>query len=123
MRCREEVLRAIAPRGDALGEYDIATTRVVGGAWRGRDLIADDEPQSLRRRIETALDHGVEPARAFATRHNPALVAENLEMTAHSRLRQLEHPAQLPDHELTAVEQQQDPAARRIGEGADAVED
>ena len=38
-------------------------------------------------------------------------------------LRELKHRAELPDHQLTAVEEQENPASRRIRESADAVED
>ena len=90
---------------------------------RGRDLLAHDMPEALGGGIEATLHHRVEAARALAARHDPAFVAQDLEVSAHRRLRKLEHGAELSDHELPAVEQQQDSAARRVGESADAVED
>src|SRR5690348_2961404 len=80
-------------------------------------------PQSFRGRVEAALDHRIKAARAFSARDHPPLIAQNLEMPTDGRLRELEHRAELPDHELAAVEEQENSAPRRISEGADAVED
>src|SRR5690349_24027993 len=65
----------------------------------------------------------IEATGALAARDDPTFVAQNLEVPTDSRLRKLEHCAQLPDHELSAIEQQKNPAARGIGERADTVED
>src|SRR5689334_692389 len=123
MRRREEYLRAAAACRDTLGEHTLQATRVLRGTGRRRHLLADDVPESFCRRLEPALHHRIEATGALAARDDPTFVAQNLEVPTDSRLRKLEHCAQLPDHELSAIEQQKNPAARGIGERADTVED
>ena len=44
-------------------------------------------------------------------------------MAADARLRQLQHGAQLRDRQLVLLEQEQDPAARRVGQRRHVVQD
>jgi len=66
--------------------------------------------------------HAITAARALGPRHNPALVAQNLEVTAHGGLRELQYGPDLVYGELVALEDEQHPAPRRIGEGCHPVE-
>ena len=54
---------------------------------------------------------------------NPAAVDQRLEVPADGGLRQLHDGAQLGDRQLVAVEQQQQAAARGVGERREVVED
>ena len=62
-------------------------------------------------------------AGAVAPRRHPARVRQRLQMPADRGLRQLQHRAQLADRQLLALEQQQHPAAGRIGQRRKVIED
>ena len=64
----------------------------------------------------------VEARGAVAPRRHPAAVGQRLEVAAHGRLRQLQHRTQLGHGQLVALEQQQHPAAQRVGQRRHVLE-
>ena len=75
------------------------------------------------RRVEVVERHRVEAAGAVAPRRHPAVVGQRLQVAADGRLRQLQDAAQLGHGQLVPLEQQQHPAARRVGQRGQVVED
>ena len=118
-RRREEFLRFRAP----LGENRLDAALVLRGGRCRTDLFANERPEPPGGRIEVVARHRVEIARAFGARRNPAGVGEGLQMPADRRLRELHDAAQLRHGQLVPVEQQQNAAARRIGERGEVIED
>jgi hypothetical protein len=84
-------------------------------------LLADQVPKPSNRRLEL-FGHAITAARALGPRHNPTLVAQNLEVPADRRLGELQNGPDLVYGELVALEDKQHPAPRRIGEGRHPVE-
>src|SRR2546423_7650130 len=93
VRGREKNLRAAAAGRDSLREHALEAPCVVRRASRGGDLLTDDMPEALRRRVETALYHRIEATRTLTTRDHPALVAQDLEMATDGGLRELKDSA------------------------------
>jgi hypothetical protein len=60
--------------------------------------------------------------RTLGSRFDQAFRAQHLQMTADGRLRELEDCAQLVHGELIALESEQQPASRRVGEGGHLTE-
>ena len=117
-RRREKFLRLRA----ALGKHRLHAALIVHGGGRRPDLLAHERPQPARRCIEIVARHRIHVAGAFGARRNPAAVGQCLQMAAHRRLRQLHDAAELRDGQLVAVEQQQQAAARGVGQGRQMVE-
>ena len=88
----------------------------------GLDLVADEEPETARAGIDRVAGHRIQTAGGFAARGDPAGTGERLEVAADRRLRQLEDAAERGHRQLTALEQQQNAAPRRIGERGEAIE-
>ena len=86
------------------------------------DLLTNEQPQPPGRRVELVGRHDVEVARAFGAPRHPSGISERLEMTADRGLRQLHDGAELRDGQLVTIEQQQDAAARRVGQRGQAIE-
>ena len=93
------------------------------GGRRGRDLLAHERPQPPCGRIQIVARHRVEPARPFRARGEPPAVAERLQVAADRGLRQLHDTAELGNGHLVALENQEEPAARRVSERREMVED
>ena len=74
---------------------------------RAGNLLADERPQPLARRVQLVAAHAVEPARAVAPRRHPVVVGQRLQVPADARLRHLQHRAQLRHRQLVLLEQQQ----------------
>ena len=97
---------------------------ILRGRRRRPDLLADQQPQSRRAAgVELVARHRVEVARALGARRNPAAVGQRLQVAADRRLRELHDAAELRHRQLVPVEQQQDAAARRVGQRGEVVED
>ena len=96
---------------------------VLAGAGGDGHLGADQHPEVLGRVIEAGRDHSIEAAGSVAAGDDPSVVGEGLEVAADRGLRELQDRAELRDRELVAVEEEQDPAPRHVGEDGEAVED
>ena len=115
----EELLRLrLAPRQDAL-----QAPRILIGPGGRAHLLAQQRPQPSRGRLALVERQRVVPAGAVAPRRHPVGVRQRLQVPADGGLRQLEDRAQLRHRQLVALEEQQHPAARRIRERGQVVED
>ena len=110
-------------RGGAAGrEHATDAAGVLARRRQRRRALAHQLPEALGVRLEAARAHAVAAARPLLAHVQPAVAGEHLEVAAHRRLRQLHDRAQLRDGELVALEHEQQPAARRLGEVAHALE-
>ena len=115
----EELLRLrAAAREDAL-----QPPLVLAGGGRRRHLLANQRPEPARARIEVVERHAVEAARAVAPGADPIVVRERLQVAADARLRHLQDRAQLRHRQLVLFEQEQNPAAGRVGQRRHVLED
>ena len=73
---------------------------VLRGDVRDDVLGADHRPQVLRGVVQPGADHLVEPGCRLASRHQPAIIGQQLQVPADGRLRKLEYGAQLADRKL-----------------------
>ena len=119
-RRRGEKLLRLRP---ALGKRCAEPALILASGRGGPDLFADEQPQPARGGVELVTRHRVQPAGALRARRDPPAVRQRLQVTAHRGLRKLHDPAQLRDSELVPVEQQQNAAARRIGERGEVIQD
>ena len=76
----------------------------------GRNLFADERPQSPGAGVELVDRHAVEPAGAVAPGRDPVVVGQRLEVPADAGLRHLQHCAELGDGQLVLFEQEEHPA-------------
>ena len=116
-RRREEFLGS----GAALAERRLQAPLILRRGGRVADLLADEGPQPPRGGLQIAR-HRVDVAGAFGPRRHPARIGQRLQMTADRRLRQLHHGAELRHRQLAAVEQEQQPAARGVGQRGEMIE-
>ncbi|MFN8640914.1 MAG: hypothetical protein U0802_04350 [Candidatus Binatia bacterium] len=86
-----------------------------GHAARG-GVLAQQRPQSPRRRVEGARRQAVVATGALRSHDQPAVAAQNLEVPADRRLRQLQDRAQLGHRQLVSLYQAQQPGPGRVGE-------
>ena len=86
------------------------------------DLLAQQRPQPARVRVALVQRQRVVAAGAVAARRHPARVRQRLQVPADRRLRQLQHRAQLRDRQLVPLEDEQHPAAGRIRQRREVVE-
>ena len=115
----KELLRLRAP----LGQRGLEPPLILRGRRRGTHLFADEQPEAPRRSTELVSGHRVQTAGPLRARSHPPVIGERFEMPAHGRLRQLQDSAQLGNGQLMPIEEQQDPAARRIGQRGQMIED
>ena len=116
-RRRKELLRPAPP----LGQHAPEPLRVLGRGGPIRELGPHHLPEPPGLGLEIG-GHGVAAAGAVGPRHDPAAVAQNLEVPAHGGLRELKHGAELADGKLVPVEQQEQPAPDLVGQRAEALE-
>ena len=95
---------------------------ILAGSGCGPDLFANEQPQAPRRAV-AVMRHRVEVTGALGPRGDPSGVGERFQMPAHGGLRELENAAQLGDGQLMPIEEQQNSAARRVGESSEMIED
>ena len=119
-------LRPAIERGDYLpivrrmmdGGYRLAASHDEAGIARGvagfrcfemlyagpllyvDDLVTDEQPQPAAFGRQVGLGQRVQPARAFGSRGHPPGIGQRLQVTADSRLRKLEHGAELRHGQL-----------------------
>ena len=115
---REEFLRLRAP----LGQHGLNPALILRCRRRGPDLLANERPEPPGGRVEIIARHCVKVAGAFGARRDPSGIGECLQVAADRRLRKLHDAAQFRHGELVPIEQQQNPAARGVGQGGQVVE-
>src|SRR4051812_43888191 len=89
---------------------------MLGGAGVD-DLVADDVPEPAAGGVESLRREPIVPARTRRARLDPSLGGQHLEMPADGGLGQLEDRAELVDGQLVALEGEEQPAPRWVGEG------
>jgi hypothetical protein len=118
-RRREKLLRLRAP----LGERRLKTALILRRRGARTDMFADQQPEPAGRPVQLFSRHRIQVARALGSRADPPGIGQGFQMAADRRLGQLHDAAELGHGQLVPVEQQQDPAAGRIGQRGEVVED
>jgi hypothetical protein len=108
----EELLRF----GVTSGEHGLSAAYVLFRGVGVHDLIAHQVPEAAARAVETVRGEAIVSARPLGARIDPAFGAQDLQMAADSRLRQLEDRLQLVYRQLITLQGEQQPAPRWIGE-------
>src|SRR4051812_36282666 len=115
----DELLAHAVPRGRRVREEALhlratdaqdtrPSARVLGRGTAGPHLLADDVPQPLGERVQARGDHGIEATRAGVAAGHPSLVAEDLQVSADRRLRELQNETQLAHGQLRPLEEKKD---------------